>query len=164
MNLYTSSRRELKNVEKEGDISLLSFPTLKIRESVWKNNWKQMISEGVYWVLMDSQESPDLYREFIQDKEIYTSEEFMTVLGRLMDDLSFNCEICVSTIGGYREFFHCEKCLIEGGGFVVCHSCMEENEDGYKEHQTEFPGHKMESPDKENLLVLYISSVKECMK
>ncbi|MDD4930689.1 MAG: DC1 domain-containing protein [Candidatus Colwellbacteria bacterium] len=124
------------------------------RLDLWKNKWKEMVEDG--WSFIDN---PDF-----KEEESYTTDEFMTVLGRLMDDLSFSCELCVSTIGGFRDFFHCEKCLLEGGGFVVCRTCMEENEDGYKEHQDDFPGHNMESPDKGNILALYISLAKECIE
>lgn len=154
---------------------------LSIRQSrvdLWKNNWKEMLKQGVTcdWFFIDPDTYPEL-KELYGDEfekryleitgkveETYTCDEFVSVMWRLMDDLSFSCELCVSTTGGYKDFFHCEKCLIEGGGFVVCLSCMEENKDGYKEHETDFPEHKMESPDKENLMALYLTSAKECME
>jgi len=102
---------------------------------------------------------PHFKERTTDDIETYTSEEFFVVIERLVDDLQFKCELCVSTTGGYRQFFHCLQCLLEGESFSVCHSCIEENEVGWKEHQSDFPDHLIEHSSNYTILKFYIDSV-----
>lgn len=79
----------------------------------------------------------------IERIEFYSSDEFISLVKRLRDDLYFTCDICVSYSGGYNDFFHCLKCVQEGDGFNICLNCIENNEDVFKDHEDEFSDHKL---------------------
>lgn len=135
--------KEFLFVEKEGELETLQFnsPTQRERLCEWNDNWKEMMET------YDEKEEEDLY----------TCEEFVNVLKRVIDDISFSCDLCVSETGGYNDFFHCLKCIQEEdtGGFHVCSNCMENNPDGYKEHESDFPGHELQH-NSDELMNYYI--------
>lgn len=64
-----------------------------------------------------------------------------------LDNLVFCCAICVSGTGGYKDFFHCPSCAVDGDMFDVCRSCIEENDECRDEHQNEFPDHELLDPE-----------------